>query len=70
MWQITHLRKILKKAYVIGRKPQISPTLLSFYFRGFTGYYLYELNAQLPKRRPTLELLAVEVIMLFKNWGR
>ena len=25
---------------------------------------------QLTKRRPTLELLAVEVIMLFKNWGR
>ena len=37
------------------RKPQISPKLLNFYFRGFTGYYLYELNAQLTKRRPTLE---------------
>ena len=37
------------------RKPRISPKLLNFYFLGFTGYYLYELNAQLIKRRPTLE---------------
>ena len=37
------------------KKLGISPKLLNFYFLGFTGYYLYELNAQLTKRRPTLE---------------
>ena len=38
------------------RKPRIFPKLLNFYFLGFTAYYLYaELNAQLTKRRRTLE---------------